>query len=382
MRQIKAGIIGTGFIGAAHIEALRRLGFVKIEAIVEENEELARKKAEELNVEKYYCNYKELLNDKEIEVVHNCTPNFLHFEINKEALKAGKNVISEKPLSLTYAEAKELTELSKKYNVYNAVNFNYRQYPIVQEMRNNIKEGKLGNINIIFGHYLQDWLLYDTDYNWRIDSEKGGKSRAVADIGSHWCDLAQYVSGLKVEEVFANIKVVYPVRKKPKNRVETFTNKMERVVDYEEINVDTEDCATILLRFENGAVGNLIVSQVSAGHKNDLFIEVNGSNKSMSWYQEKANELFVGYRDKANEILLKDPALMSKDSLSYSYLPGGHIEGWSEGMKNMFRNFYTCVLQRGNATDYSFATFEDGMEEMKIVEAILESSKQQKWIKL
>jgi len=382
MRQIKVGIIGTGFIGAAHIEALRRLGFVKIEAIVEENEELARQKAQELNVEKYYCNYKELLNDKEIEVVHNCTPNFLHFEINKEALKAGKNVISEKPLSLTYAEAKELVELSKKHNAYNAVNFNYRQYPIVQEMRNNIEEGKLGNINIIFGHYLQDWLLYDTDYNWRIDSEKGGKSRAVADIGSHWCDLAQYVSGLKVKEVFANIKTVYPVRKKPKNRVETFINKMESAVDYDEINVDTEDCATILLRFENGAVGNLIVSQVSAGHKNDLFIEVNGSNKSMSWYQEKANELFVGYRDKANEILLKDPALMSKDSLSYSYLPGGHIEGWSEGMKNMFRNFYTCVLQRGDAKDYSFATFEDGMEEMKIVEAILESSKQEKWIKI
>lgn len=384
MRQIKIGIVGTGFIGNAHIEAIRRLGFVKIEAIVEENEELAKKKAKELNVEKYYCDYKELLKNEEIEVIHNCTPNHVHFQINKEAIKAKKNVISEKPLCVSVEEAEELVRLAKEFNVYCAVNYNYRQYPMVQQIKNDIENGKLGKVNTVYGHYLQDWLLYDTDYNWRIDEKipGSGKSRAIADIGSHWCDLAQYVTGLKIKEVFANLKTVYPIRKKPTTAVETFSNNNEKVMEYEEINITTEDCGTVLLRFEDGTIGNFIVSQVSAGHKNDLFIEVSGTSNSYSWHQEKANELNIGHRDKANEVLVKDPSLLDKESSKYAYYPGGHVEGWSEGVKNMFRNFYTCILESGNPSDYSFATFEDGAEEMKIIEAILESSKQENWIKL
>ena len=316
MRQIKIGIIGTGFIGNAHIEAIRRLGFVKIEAIVEENEELAKRKAKELNVEKYYCDYRELLKNEEIEVVHNCTPNHVHFQINKEAIKAKKNVISEKPLCMTSEEAEELVSLAKEFNVYCAVNYNYRQYPIVQQIKNDIKNGKLGKIHTVYGYYLQDWLLYDTDYNWRIDEKIGGKSRAIADIGSHWCDLAQYVTGLKIKEVFANLKTVYPIRKKSNGAVETFSNNND--MDYDEIKINTEDCGTVLLRFEDGTIGNFIVSQVSAGHKNDLFIEVSGTSNSYSWHQEKANELNIGHRDKANELLVKDPSLLDKESSKYA----------------------------------------------------------------
>ena len=225
-------------------------------------------------------------------------------------------------------------------------------------------------------------MLYDTDYNWRIDEKIGGKSRAIADIGSHWCDLSQYITGLKIKEVFANLKTVHPIRKKPNGAVETFSNNTEKAMNYDEIKINTEDCGTVLLRFEDGTIGNFIVSQVSAGHKNDLFIEVSGTSNSYSWHQENANELNIGHRDKANEVLVKDPSLLDKESSKYAYYPGGHVEGWSEGVKNMFRNFYTCVLESGNPSDYSFATFEDGVAEMKIIEAILESSKQEKWIKL
>jgi len=380
VRQIKVGVIGTGFIGNVHIEAIRRLGFLKIEAIVEENEELAKKKAKELNIKNYYCDYKKLLENEEIEVVHNCTPNHVHFQINKDAIKAKKHIISEKPLCMAYEEAKELTRLANEANVYCAVNYNYRQYPMVQKMKNDVNSGKLGKIHVIHGYYLQDWLLYDTDYNWRIEEKTGGKSRAIADIGSHWCDLAQYVTGKKIKEVFANLKTVYPVRKKPNSRVETFSGS--KAVDYEEIRINTEDCGTVLLRFEDGAIGSFLVSQVSAGHKNDLFIEVDGSSNSYAWHQEKANELNIGHRERANEVLIKDPSLLDKEIAQYAYYPGGHIEGWSEGIKNTFRNFYTCLLEKGDSKDYSFATFEDGAEEMKIIEAILESFKQEKWIRI
>jgi len=382
MREIKVGIIGSGFIGPVHIEALRRLGFIKIKALAEANEDLAKTKAEEFNIDKYYGDYRELLADEEIEVIHNCTPNFLHFKVNKEAIKAGKHVISEKPLSMTTQESQELVELAGKYGVYNAVNFNYRMYPMAQEIRNRVNQKDIGDIYLIHGYYLQDWLLFDTDYNWRVEKEKGGNSRAVADIGSHWCDLAQHLSGQKIVEVYAYLKTMLPVREKPRRDIETFKNKEEKNIDYEEIKVDTEDYAAVLLKFTNGAVGSFTVSQVSAGHKNDLFIEISGTKKSYSWSQEKANELVIGYRDKPNEVLVKDPALLCGDALDYAYYPSGHIEGWSEGIKNMFNSFYRCLLEKGDPENYSFATFADGHYENRLVEAILESAEKGIWVKV
>lgn len=383
MKEIKVGIIGTGFMGPVHIEALRRLGFVKIVALAEANKELAKEKAAKFNISKYYGDYREVLADKDIEVVHNCTPNFLHYQINKEAIQAGKHIVSEKPLSMTTEESEELLKLARKNRIYHAVDFNYRQYPIVQEIRNRIKQKDMGeDIYLIRGHYIQDWLLYDTDYNWRVEKKKGGSSRAVADIGSHWCDLVQYLSGQKIVEVYAHLKIILPVRKKPKGDVETFKNKEEENIDYKEIKVDTEDYATVLLKFTNGAVGSFTVSQVSAGHKNDLFIEIDGTKKSYSWSQEEANELVIGYRDKPNEVLVKDPALLCRDASDYTYYPGGHIEGWSESIKNTFNSFYKCLLEKGDPKNYTFATFADGHYENRLVEVILESAEKKRWLKI
>jgi predicted dehydrogenase len=379
MEKLKVGVIGSGFIGEAHIEALRRLNFVEVAALSEHDEKTAKKRAEELNIAKYYGDYKELINDDQIDVIHNCTPNFLHFQINKDVMIAGKDIFSEKPLAVNSVEAEELLEISKKNDVYHGVNFNYRHYPLVKELKHKIIND-IGKVNIVQGYYLQDWLLYDTDYNWRVDSKAGGKSRAVADIGSHWCDLMQYVTGLSISKVFANLKTIHPYRKKPLSEVKTFDKEEKNEIEYESVEVDTEDYGSVLLELENGAVGSFTVSQVSSGHKNDLFLEVNGSRETYSWSQENANKLFIGKRDEANKTLLRDPGLLSKTAAENCYYPGGHIEGWSEALKNSIRSFYKCILDEGEAADYSFATFEDGLKEVKITEAILKSSKENKWI--
>ncbi len=379
MDKLKVGVIGSGFIGEAHIEALRRLNFVEVAALSEHDEKTAKKRAEELNIAKYYGDYKEIINDDQIDVIHNCTPNFLHFQINKDVMNSGKHIFSEKPLAVNSAEAEELLELAEKNDVYHGVNFNYRHYPLVKELKNKIVND-IGKVNIVQGYYLQDWLLYDTDYNWRVDSKAGGKSRAVADIGSHWCDLMQYVTGLSISKVFANLKTIHPYRKKPLSEAKTFAKEEKDEIEYESVEVDTEDYGSVLLELENGAVGSFTVSQVSSGHKNDLFLEVNGSRETYFWSQENANELFIGRRDEANKTLLRDPGLLSETAAENCYYPGGHIEGWSEALKNSIRSFYKCILDEGEAADYSFATFSDGLKEVKITEAILKSSKENKWI--
>src|SRR3989339_1500215 len=225
MNRIKVGIIGTGFIGPIHIEALRRLGYVEVNALVAGNNlSLARKKTKQLNIPKVYNDYRRLLEDKEIEVVHNCTPNYLHFQINKDILESGKHIVSEKPLTVNSEDSEKLVELAKKIKLINAVNYNYRFYPLVQQIKQMISNGELGNIYSVHGSYLQDWLLYDTDYNWRIDSKLGGNTRAISDIGSHWCDLVQYVTGLKIEKVFGDLSTVHKTRKRFKQNIETFSN--------------------------------------------------------------------------------------------------------------------------------------------------------------
>ncbi len=381
MPKIKAGIIGSGFIGEAQIEALRRLNFVEVVALAASSKEHAKKSAENLNIAKYYGNYKEMINSEEIDVIHNCTPNFLHFEINKAAMKAGIDIFSEKPLTVNSKQAEELIRIANQNNVYHGVNFNYRHYPLVKEMKNKIKN-EAGNINIVHGHYLQDWLFYETDYNWRVNSKAGGASRAIADIGSHWCDLVQFLTDLKIKKVFANLKTIHPYRKKPASETKTFEKDKSTDTEYEKIKVNTEDYGSVLLELENGAIGNFTVSQVSAGHKNDIFVEINGSKKTYSWYQEKANQLFVGHRDRANETLLRDPGVLSKDAADDCYYPVGHIEGWSEGLKNSIKSFYKCILDQGKAENYAYATFEDGYTEVKITEAILKSNENKEWVNI
>ncbi|CAH0126135.1 Gfo/Idh/MocA family protein [Peribacillus sp. NPDC101481] len=384
MEKIKVGVIGNGFIGPTHIEAIRRLGFVEVIGLAANGQEAAEKKAAELGISKAFGDYRDMLKDSEIQVVHNCTPNHLHFTINKEIMLAGKHVVSEKPLAMSSQESAELLALAKENKVVHGVNFNYRQYPIMKQLAAMIKNGELGKVNLVHGSYLQDWLLYETDFNWRLASDVGGKSRAIADIGSHWCDTVQYVTGKRITEVFADLATVIPVRKKQKHNGSTFGTEKEENKNYEDVSINTEDYASVLVRFEDGAKGVFTVSQVSAGRKNRLSFEINGSQHSAFWNQEEPEKLWIGHRERPNEILQADPALFLPEAKQAIHHPGGHNEGWPDAMKNMMLNYYSFIREGKDLLNeqVNFATFEDGHISMCITDAILESHEQQKWVKV
>ena len=382
MKTIQVGIIGTGFMGAAHLENLRRVQGVKVLAIADDNLENAQALADKFDVPFVFTNWRELIENPEVEAVHNCTPNHLHFEINKAAILVGKAIIGEKPLTNSVAESAELVQLAQEKNVLNAVNFNYRNYPITRHARRLVVDGKLGDVFLVHGHYLQDWLIYPSDYNWRVETESGGASRAIADIGSHWCDLVQFITGQRITEVFADLVTIHETRQKPKTEVETFKGKgIIQQEAVEEVAVKTEDAGAVLFHLEKGARGVFNVSQVSAGHKNCFDIEIDGNRMSMVWKQEEPNQLWLGYRDKANEIVVKDPALLSEESCLFAHYPSGHPEGYPDTFKNLFLNFYAALHDDKSANDaQNFPTFEAGLQENRIVEAILKSHQEKRWV--
>ena len=385
MKRIGMGIVGAGFVGPHHVDAVRRLGFVDVVVVAGSSEASARKKADALGARKAYGSYEALLDDPDIQVVHNATPNYLHYPVNAAALAKGKHVISDKPLAMSAAEAKKLVDLAKKANVVNAVTFNYRGNPLVQQARLMVARGDIGRPHFVVGYYLQDWLLKETDYSWRLEPDKGGASSALGDIGSHWCDLAQHISGLRITHVLGDITTVLPKRKRPKGSREAFqaaTGKEE----LEDVEIKVEDLASVLVRFDNGAKGSFSVGQVCAGHKNDLVLEICGSKSSMKWRQEHQNELWFGHRDGPNQILQKDPSLMDAEVRHYAHLPGGHQESWADAFSNLMRDIYGFIAEGkkpGDAHPPAFATFEDGYRANVIVEAILDSAKKGSvWTKL
>ena len=380
MKTIKVGVAGLGFIGPAHIEALRRIPGIEVVAISENNEELAKSKAEQLGIPNYFGNFNDLIKE-EIDCVHICTPNFLHFEMAKAALLAGKHVVCEKPLATTIAEGEELLKLANAKGLIHAVHFNIRYYPLVRQMKVMREKGELGEIYSIIGSYLQDWLFYATDYNWRLEPELSGKSKAVADIGSHLMDLLEYISGLKITEVMADFKTIHPKRKKPLKPVETFTGKMLQPGDYEDVPISTEDYATVMLRFDNGNKGVITVSQVAAGRKNRLSLEISGSKQTFAWNSESPNEMWIGKRDSANQVLLRDPSLFDKDSAALVSFPGGHNEGFPDTSKQMFKEVYENI-RKGTMEGAKFPTFADGLRELILCESILESNEKQGWVKV
>jgi predicted dehydrogenase len=384
MEIIKAAVIGTGFIGSAHIEALRRIGGVDVVSITSGDNDGAKALAEKYSIAKVFSTWEEIIDDKEVQVIHNCTPNYLHYEINKAAILAGKHIISEKPLTITSDQSAELLRLVKEKKVVHAVNFNYRFYPLIQHAKKMIEDNEIGITYLVHGHYLQDWLYFDTDYNWRLESEQSGSSRAVADIGSHWCDLIQFLTGKKITKVFANLVTIHKTRKRPVGAIETFKNKMAGVSDDNRKNfaVDTEDAGSVMLQFENGVQGVFTVSQVSAGRKNCLWIEIDGSKKAISWNQEEPNQLWIGFREKGNEVLIKDPSLLSDKAKQYAHYPGGHPEGYADTPMNLFANVYDFIRKGKDPLidKPEFPTFEDGDWENRIVEAVLKSNQTQSWV--
>lgn len=379
MRKIQAGIVGTGFIGPAHIEAARRLGYVEFKTLCEKDADLAHAKAESLHIPHSTGDVDALLSDPEIEVVHNCTPNHLHFEISKKILAAGKHVVSEKPLAMNSAESSALVELAEKAGVVHAINFNYRYYPLVQEVRQMAKDGRLGDVYHINGSYTQDWLFLETDWNWRLQPELSGDSRAIADVGSHWMDLIQFVTGRRITRVYGHLHTVHKNRMRPKKELETYSGKVLTAEDYEPQPIHTEDYACVMFELDNGGVGSYTVSQVFAGRKNRLFMEISGSNSAVVWDQEQPDELWVGHREKANHSLLRDPGLLSPAARGYAHYPGGHPEAYPDGVKNFMRQVYGHIADpEGVPADFS--TFVDGHHEIAIVEAILASRDQKAWV--
>ena len=377
--MIKTGIIGTGFIGPAHVEALRRLGIVEVAAVAERGQELAEAKAKALSIPKAYGDYRALLADPDVQVVHNCTPNHLHFEISKAILAVGKHIVSEKPLAMNSDESRELVRLAEAAGVVNAINFNYRYMPLVQQAREMCGAGgDVGRIFAVHGSYLQDWLLLENDWNWRLVPEFSGESRAVADIGSHWCDLVQFVTGLKIVRVMADLVTIHPKRKRPKVEVETYAGKVLRPEDLEEVEISTEDYGSILLEFDSGTHGVLTVNQCAAGRKNRLYFEIDGSRAALAWNQEQPNELWVGRRDGPNQTIMKDPSLLYPVAREYAHYPGGHNEAYPDGPKNLFRNVYGFIA--GQRAGGDFATFADGHKAISICEAVLTSSRERRWV--
>ena len=380
MRTIRAGMIGAGFIGPAHVEAVRRLGFVEVVALAERDQATADQKAALLGLPRAYGDYRDLLADADVEVVHNCTPNNLHYEVNTAILEAGKHCVSEKPLAMNTDESRALVALAAKTGLVNAVDFNYRFYPLVQHAKAMCADGDVGEVYAIHGSYLQDWLYLDTDYNWRLEPEVSGESRAVADIGSHWCDLVQFITGRTITEVYGDLVTVHKTRKKPKGPIETYAGKLLKPEDYQAVPIGTEDYATVLFVLDNGAHGAFTVCQVAAGRKNRLYYEIDGGKCALSWNQERPNELWVGYREKANEVVIKDPSLLKEAARPYAHYPGGHPEGYPDGPKNLFRNVYLKVA--GDANALPFSTFEEGHREVAICEAILQSHRARQWTKV
>jgi predicted dehydrogenase len=380
-QTIGVGVAGTGFIGPAHVEGLRRNG-IQVIGLAENTIEKAREKAAELNIPRIYGSLDELLADPDIDVVHLATPNYLHFPHAKAALLAGKHVVCEKPLAMNATQSAELVKLSAQKKLVNAINFNIRMYPMSQQARSMVQNGEIGDVFILQGSYLQDWLLFPTDWNWRLEPDQGGTLRAVGDIGSHWLDLLTFITGLRVEEVYADFKTFHPIRNKPAKPVETFTGKILQASDLVAQPITTEDYATVILHYENGVRGVMTVSQVSSGHKNRLFYEINGSRSSLGWDSERPNELWVGHRTEANQVLMKDPSLLSPEARAVTSYPGGHNEGFPDTFKQLYNKVYGYILAGDYDKKPDFPTFADGHYEMQLCEAIERSAREKIWVKI
>ncbi len=366
-------------MGKVHAEMIRRLGKVEIAAVAGVDDAEAKSFGESIGVENYTSDWRQIISDASIQAVHVCTPNNLHFPISMAALKAGKAVLCEKPLTMNVAEAKQLVEMAKKTKLPNCVNHNLRYYPVLQHLRQMIAKGQLGEILVVQGTYSQDWLLYDTDYNWRVEAKHGGKLRCMGDIGSHWMDMIQHLTGLKITALCAELEIFHKTRKRPKQNVEAFANKMLTAADYDEIKVDTDDYGAVLLHLGKRARGAFTVSQVSAGCKNRFQIEIYGTKGGAIWNQERPDELWLGDRDNPNRVLLKDPSLLDPDARSFADLPGGHSEGYDDSHKQVYKRFYRKVADPKAPVDYP--TFADGLWGMTLLEKVLESSKKKAWVK-
>lgn len=375
--SLNAAIVGLGFVGRAHLDALRRLG-IPVQGALGSTAERSKTSAESLHLPRAYESLDELAADSSVHVVHLCTPNHLHFQEASQLLRAGKHVLCEKPLALDSRESAALISLLKETGRVGAVAYNLRYYPLCQEARALIRRGAIGQVKLIHGSFLQDWLLLPTDWNWRLEPKLGGELRAVSDIGTHWMDLVTWLTGSKISQLCADLATIQPTRRRPKGRVETFQSA--GAIETEEVMITTDDYASVLLRFSNEARGVMTVSQVSPGRKARLWFEIDGTSGSLAFDSESPNELWIGRRDRASEILPKDPSLQSPESRGYTAYPGGHPEGYPDTFAQLFKEFYGYLANGDFRAPRPFPTFETGHEELVLCEAISESVQKNSWI--
>jgi predicted dehydrogenase len=374
---IGAAVIGTGFIGTVHVEALRRIG-VQVRGVLGSTPERGAARAADLGVGHAYPSLDAILADDTVDVVHVTSPNHLHHPQTMAILAAGKHVVCEKPLAMTAEESAELVRLAAETGLVNATNFNIRYYPLNQHAEELVAGGGLGEVRLVTGRYFQDWLLLDSDWNWRLQPERGGALRAVGDIGSHWLDLMTFVTGQHVSEVMAELTTFIGTRNEPTGPVETFST--ERSAETVERPISTEDTATILLRFDGGARGAVSISQISAGRKNSLVYEIDGSEGAWSWDSEQPDQAWQGHRDRPNEILIRNPALMGAAGKAAAALPGGHVEGFFDTFCAHFRAVYADVAVAGASPHPGYPTFADGHDEMLVGDAIARSAREGRWV--
>ena len=373
MKKLGMGLIGPGFVAAHHIDAVRRLGDVDVVAIAGSSQQSADRKAREYKVDRAYGDFHALIADPDVEVIHNTTPNHLHLPVVMAVLKAGKHIISDKPLGLNPEDGLAMRDAALVAKVGHVVTFNYRGNPLVQQARGMVASGETGDIGFVHGQYLQDWMTDPDVFSWRSDPAKGGATSALGDIGSHWCDLAEHVSGLKIHSVLADLTTVIPIRYSSGSSSEAFSGT--KAGDRTEVRVKSEDLASALLRFEGGAKGCFSVGQVLPGHKNDLQLELNGRVCSLKWKQEEQNELWIGRHDRPNAVMIKDPSLVLPDVRRYIRLPGGHQESWADAFFNVISDAYRWIREGAapEAKPEMLPTFEDGYRSNCLVDAMLRS---------
>lgn len=382
MDKIKVGVIGAGYIGMVHLEMLRRIPEAEVVAVADPNLDLARRAGEKLGIPHVHAEAEAVLSDPGIQVVHVCAPNNVHFDINREAILAGKDILSEKPLALDSRESGELCRLAGERGTLTGIDFCYRYYPVVQEAAARVRRGDLGQVRAVTGHFLQDWLFYDTDFSWRLDPAVAGQANVVADLGSHWCDLARFVTGLRIVEVFSELHTCIPVRKKPKAGPLSFAARQEG--ETEDVAIGLDDYAALLLRLENGARGSFTTCQVCAGRKVDLEIQVYGSRESYAWSHVHPNALWIGHRDRGNETFYESAQLQDPETARFASLPTGHPMGYHDAVTNLFRDFYAAAAAKREGRPFraSFPGFAEGHEAMRIVDAAVESSRAGRWVRL
>ena len=353
-RPLTVGVIGVGLAGGPHIEAIGRTGLADVAAVAASSEESARRAADRFAVSSAHGDWRALVEDPTIDVVHNCTPNHLHAEVARAVLAAGKHLITEKPLAIDIDEAGALVAAAARSPVTTAFCHNYRSYAMVTEAHELIQDGAIGEIFHVHGVYLQDWLSDGAVRNWRLDPVQSGASTTFADLGTHWCDLAMHLTGRRIESLCAAI-----------------AGRHGRPID---------DHGGVLFRFDGGALGTLVASQVSPGAKNSFRIRLDGSDGSLYWDQEHPEELWLGRQDGPTELRHKSAGQLHERAELRAHLPAGEIEGWNTTFVNLFASVYRRILGRPVPGDELVATLADGLFLMSVIEAVIRSNAERAWV--